>query len=610
MAVATSSGRELAASIQDRFAQGPGGFPEAKRRAQELFRSQPARARALALEAVDALVNDRADDKPARRHDAICAMLLDVACQESAPPAEPAEALRAEAAALGRAHPTLLRKLAATANISLDTALMRTVALEAAHEILRAGELPAKEAAMLFVDARASASEIGERVWGLIDALVEKQQWPAATALASRDGAWGRHAVACCMARREHKRAIHFVEALDLRPRSEFEEPYVALEIGRVHWLLKSGHEELVLSVLRDAARALASARQASPLTGTAAEGSAPAADAWVLSVEGTVAFVRRVLGMVLAHASSGTRPHEAPQPARECEVALAESRAPVAQALLPPLLPAEACGWWSRELAPILALPDPFGASHDDPADERALALPLGDEGIAVVDDAHGVDELARRLAGATEIGLDVEWRPQSFLAPSRCALLQLALWDRVYLVDLLALVDAGDAATTAALDQALSRCFHDERTRKLCFGHEDLRSLHASYPRLLAFAPARARGWVCVQKAFGAASASGALCAEDGSPIDAAKARAKGRQPGLSTACELVLGKPLDKSAQMSDWERRPLTQQQMRYAASDAHVLLRLDAAITRSVSARPAESLHSPDTDDAARLVSSS
>ena len=39
---------------------------------------------------------------------------------------------------------------------------------------------------------------------------------------------------------------------------------------------------------------------------------------------------------------------------------------------------------------------------------------------------------------------------------------------------------------------------------------------------------------------------------------------------QVGLSTIAEKVLGKPLDKSMQLSDWEQRPLSERQMRCEA----------------------------------------
>merc|ERR1712208_209205 len=46
-----------------------------------------------------------------------------------------------------------------------------------------------------------------------------------------------------------------------------------------------------------------------------------------------------------------------------------------------------------------------------------------------------------------------------------------------------------------------------------------------------------------------------------------------------GLSGFCEVLLGKPLSKVDQVSDWGRRPLRMQQMYYAALDAFVGLEM-------------------------------
>jgi len=45
------------------------------------------------------------------------------------------------------------------------------------------------------------------------------------------------------------------------------------------------------------------------------------------------------------------------------------------------------------------------------------------------------------------------------------------------------------------------------------------------------------------------------------------------------LSAVCVRELGRALDKSEQVSDWTRRPLTGDQLTYAALDAEVLLEL-------------------------------
>lgn len=44
-----------------------------------------------------------------------------------------------------------------------------------------------------------------------------------------------------------------------------------------------------------------------------------------------------------------------------------------------------------------------------------------------------------------------------------------------------------------------------------------------------------------------------------------------------GLSNVCATVLGKPLDKTCQISNWKRRPLTESQTAYAALDVLCLI---------------------------------
>eukprot|EP00441_Pelagodinium_beii_P034841 CAMPEP_0197643014 /NCGR_PEP_ID=MMETSP1338-20131121/16492_1 /TAXON_ID=43686 ORGANISM="Pelagodinium beii, Strain RCC1491" /NCGR_SAMPLE_ID=MMETSP1338 /ASSEMBLY_ACC=CAM_ASM_000754 /LENGTH=692 /DNA_ID=CAMNT_0043216223 /DNA_START=180 /DNA_END=2258 /DNA_ORIENTATION=+ len=55
------------------------------------------------------------------------------------------------------------------------------------------------------------------------------------------------------------------------------------------------------------------------------------------------------------------------------------------------------------------------------------------------------------------------------------------------------------------------------------------------------------------------------------------------KGRTPGLKAVAGMWLGVNLDKTEQCSDWDRRPLSESQMRYAAADATVLLDIASAM---------------------------
>jgi hypothetical protein len=62
------------------------------------------------------------------------------------------------------------------------------------------------------------------------------------------------------------------------------------------------------------------------------------------------------------------------------------------------------------------------------------------------------------------------------------------------------------------------------------------------------------------------------------------------------LSGGCNFFLGRGLDKGEQLSNWDQRPLTIDQMRYAALDAHSLLAIFDSIMTC--------LRSPDTSSGA------
>jgi hypothetical protein len=92
-----------------------------------------------------------------------------------------------------------------------------------------------------------------------------------------------------------------------------------------------------------------------------------------------------------------------------------------------------------------------------------------------------------------------------------------------------------------------------------------EDLRRAARSWPSSLGRALAAIPRAVCLQ----------ALCASSPVCRDAGLARL----PGLSAVAAHFLGAPLDKTETCSDWNRRPLSAAQTRYAAQDARVLVRL-------------------------------
>ncbi|NXX49083.1 MUT7 Exonuclease, partial [Tricholaema leucomelas] len=168
--------------------------------------------------------------------------------------------------------------------------------------------------------------------------------------------------------------------------------------------------------------------------------------------------------------------------------------------------------------------------------------------------------------------VGIDMEWRP-SFgrVGRPRIALLQMALKDEVFLLDLPQLLEQAETqGQEEKLPHFLQMLYSDAAITKLGYGMSgDLSSLAATCPALKD-KEKQARGVVDLL----AVDKQVDVLSPEHSPQERGW-----RQPekGLSLLVQRVLGKPLDKAQQMSNWERRPLREQQILYAASDAYCLL---------------------------------
>lgn len=181
-------------------------------------------------------------------------------------------------------------------------------------------------------------------------------------------------------------------------------------------------------------------------------------------------------------------------------------------------------------------------------------MKLPLPSSCVILVDDNDTLQfafEVLLYEGNVSRIALDAEWRPTSTLSTlMRCALLQIACDSHVFLFDLLTLetLDLDDE-----LDELLVDLFTNEAILKLgCVLETDLQRLRLSFST------------VDLVNVLDFAHASDFVLT----------ARRR-----LSALVEERLGSPLDKSQQCSDWEQRPLTAEQIDYAALDAYCLLML-------------------------------
>jgi uncharacterized protein with PIN domain/prolyl-tRNA editing enzyme YbaK/EbsC (Cys-tRNA(Pro) deacylase) len=189
-------------------------------------------------------------------------------------------------------------------------------------------------------------------------------------------------------------------------------------------------------------------------------------------------------------------------------------------------------------------------------------LGLPRrGEEVEPLIPSAAAAEDLD---AGADDVDGDDDDNDER-MVPGRVALLQLATAHDVFLLDLPALA----AACPDALSDALAPALCSADVPKLGYGvAADLVKAAQGAPRVAALAAAR--GMLDLRDAWRAAR------------------REEPPAGGLAGASAVALGKPLDKRPRMSDWERRPLTAAQARYAANDAHVALRIYDALTGSSS----------------------
>jgi len=161
-------------------------------------------------------------------------------------------------------------------------------------------------------------------------------------------------------------------------------------------------------------------------------------------------------------------------------------------------------------------------------------------------ITNQRDFDELVDELSDASAYALDTEFHRERTYLP-QLAVVQLATLDRIALVDALA-VDV----------RPLSRTFQTDAVCVMHAGSQDLEILE------LACGAVPARMFDTQIAAL--------FCGY--------------RTSSLGKLVEGFLGIQLDKSAQLTDWTRRPLPEDDLRYAASDvAHLLELRDALVSR-------------------------
>ncbi|XP_075375770.1 exonuclease mut-7 homolog isoform X5 [Mycteria americana] len=183
--------------------------------------------------------------------------------------------------------------------------------------------------------------------------------------------------------------------------------------------------------------------------------------------------------------------------------------------------------------------------------------------------------------------VGIDMEWRPSfGMVGKPRVSLLQIALKDEVFLLDLPRLLEQAETeGEKEKLPHFIQMLYSDAAITKLGYGMSgDLSSLAATWSALKD-TDKQAQGVVDLLTVDKQLQKSSIDWKKGGRKVDVLSSEQsydRGfRQPekGLSLLVQHVLGKPLDKTEQLSNWEKRPLREEQILYAASDAYCLLEI-------------------------------
>ncbi|XP_071157075.1 exonuclease mut-7 homolog isoform X1 [Mytilus edulis] len=213
---------------------------------------------------------------------------------------------------------------------------------------------------------------------------------------------------------------------------------------------------------------------------------------------------------------------------------------------------------------------------------------LNLPDDHITVIDTKEKYQACLSTLTKpGTMIGIDAEWKPSFGSQVQKVALIQLATYDHAYLIDVKTLLRI---LTEDDWQLMVISVFCNQDIVKLGYGLDsDFKMFTKTFP-FMEKTLAKMERVVDLEKL--AQKVLDKVVnfmpdTEDASDDDKEDDNDSGinfkfqkvEERGLSELVRQCFGKALNKSEQMSDWERRPLRQPQIIYAALDAYILLKV-------------------------------
>lgn len=250
------------------------------------------------------------------------------------------------------------------------------------------------------------------------------------------------------------------------------------------------------------------------------------------------------------------------------------------------------------------------FKNQGDLPPVETCLSLvdAIGEASIVFVDTLTALQACVDYLIKQPAVGFDTEWKAVHIAVTTdddaaKCALLQLASREKAFVVDVVALHEHGSILAPLFQSNSVIKLGFDTRgdvkaLRPFLTGGNTTNNVMSMLLDLQAvtrkLAHSNEATGVKPEDGYDKNRSARILAVNSEAPTTKERSRkwkhkrskirenevgVKTCRLGLATIAKLYLGRPLDKRARMSDWERRPLTPAQLHYAALDAHVLVQI-------------------------------
>lgn len=202
------------------------------------------------------------------------------------------------------------------------------------------------------------------------------------------------------------------------------------------------------------------------------------------------------------------------------------------------------------------------------DQSDFHTLALP--DSSIVMVDSEQLLKDCFDYISNhdCKMVGMDSEWKPAFGGQQNEVALIQLATWDRIFILDVIGMANV----SPSVWHDALKLFFENPDIIKLGFSLGSDMVMIKSSIAPLANIKLNGTGYLDLASVWRHLQNKGINF-----PYSGENSNTGGES--LSKLVSVTLGRALNKSDQFSNWELRPLRVGQMRYAALDAFVLLEL-------------------------------